>query len=528
MEITKLPVAGALLGLSLLTACRSSSNNTPDATTDTGGGIIHIQDVQSDTMAPGTAVELRGVIVTALDAYGTQTGNLWVEEPGGGPFSGVHVFGTPVAQLSGIAVGDIVDITGAIKSEFAISSDKSGRTVTEVQGPSGGKLTLTKKGKGTVPAPAVVDVLAIGQKATQALRDAEWEKWEGVLITASNVVAFGNPACITSQGNCTDPTRTNLTITGVAKLESSLTAFPAPGIQLGDCLGKVTGVVDYAFDYVIFPRSVDDVALNGTGCVRETGATANFCTDGLDNDGNGFNDCKDFGCEVGPNAWLGASCTAGDAMCGCSMNLPEGMSVNKVNTGTVGPVVLNNVYVTAVGARGYWIADSTTAATSGGVLVFTNVAPTATVGQQLSRVQGIAGPFNASKTAAGTVIELSNPTAGTELSTGATFTPITTASAATLAGLTTGAPYAGSLVQLQTVKVKAVTGTKVTLVDNANAQIVMTDGAFAAYTGAVPAVNDCYVTLTGVMDFNTADPQTRTINPRAIADMVKGTGCTGN
>jgi hypothetical protein len=59
----------------------------------------------------------------------------------------------------------------------------------------------------------------------------------------------------------------------------------------------------------------------------------------------------------------------------------------------------------------------------------------------------------------------------------------------------------------------------------------MSDRAFAAFGGTEPTVNDCYKSLTGVMDFNTNDPQTRTINPTAATDMtagVAGTDCTGN
>src|SRR5262249_38652340 len=72
---------------------------------------VSIQDVQSDAMPPGTPVELHGVVVTAIDTFGGKTGDLWVEEPSGGPFSGIHVFGAPVAQVANLAVGDIVDIT---------------------------------------------------------------------------------------------------------------------------------------------------------------------------------------------------------------------------------------------------------------------------------------------------------------------------------------------------------------------------------------------------------------------------------
>lgn len=536
MRTTKVPVVGVLLGLSLLAACRGGSNANPDGSvgpgSDTGGtATIHIQDVQSDTMAPGTAVELHGVIVTAVDTFGARTGALWIEEPGGGERSGVQVFNAPIAQVSSLAVGDIIDLTGAVKSEFAISSDKSGRTVTELQAPKGGAMTVTKTGTGTVPAPIVVDALAIGQKSTQSARDVEWEKWEGVLVTVNSVSALGAPSCITSGGVCTDSTFESFSITGVAKAESSLAAFPTTTVKAGDCFVSVTGVVDYVFDYLIYPRTTAEIVTGGAACPPREIATGptNFCADGVDNDGNGFGDCADLGCEVGPGAWLGVSCAPTDATCGCSANLAAGMSAQKVNTGTTGAVLLNNMYVTAIGAKGFWVADATSAAPNGGVFVFLNTAPVVTVGQQLDRIQGLVGPFNGSKTGAtGSVIEITNATVGTAITTGATFTPITTATASILANATNGAPFAGSLVQLQTLKVKAVTTHQVTLVDNSNVNIVMADGALASFGGTVPSVGDCFATLTGVMDFNTFDPQVRTINPTAVADIVKGAGCTGN
>lgn len=537
MRTTKSPVVGVLLGLSFVAACRGSNGETPDAPpgsgSDAGPGRIHIQDVQSDTMAPGTAVELHGVIVTAVDTFGSRTGDLWVQEPGGGAFSGVHVFGAQLSQVASLVPGDIVDITGAVKSEFAISSDTSGRTVTEIQKPSGGMMTVTKTGTGSVPTPMVVDALAIGQKATQAARDAEWEKWEGVLITVTNVSALAAPACITSAGVCTDPTFQSFGITGVAKAESSLAAFPTPAVKSGDCFASVTGVEDYVFDYLIFPRTTAEMVTGGTGCPTREIATgpSNFCIDGSDNDGNGFKDCTDLGCEVGPGAWLGTSCASGDIMCGCSANLAAGMSANKVNTGTTGPVVLNNVYVTAVGPKGFWIADNTTSASNGGVFVFSNAAPTVMVGQQLDRVQGLAGPFNGSR-AAGTksVVEITSPTVGSAVSGGAAFTPISGTPVSTLADLTNGEPFAGSLVQLQNLKVKAVVNThQVTLVDNSNITITMADGALPNFGATPPAVGDCYTTLIGVMDFNTfASPQIRTVNPTQVSDLLKGTGCTGS
>jgi len=537
MRTTKSPVVGVLLGLSLVAACRGNSNNnnnnpTPDGPpgpgSDTGPAMIHIQDVQSDTMLPGTPVELHGVIITAIDTFGTRNGDLWVEEPGGGAFSGVHVFGTPVMQVVNLSVGDIVDITGAKKTEFAINSDTSGRTVTELQALTSGSMAVTKTRAGTVPAPVVVDALAIGQKTPQSARDVEWEKWEGVLITVNNISALSAPSCITSGGVCADATFQSFSVTGVAKAESSLVGFPTPTVKSGDCFASMTGVVDYVFDYLIYPRTAADMVTGGTSCPPPE--TANRCSDGVDNDGNGFADCMDLGCEVGPNAWLGASCSPADATCGCSANLAVGASANKVNTGTTGPVLMNSVYVTAVGPKGFWVADATTAAPNGGVFVFINAAPTVSIGQQLDHVQGLAGPFNGSK-AAGTksVVEITSPTVGTAIATGATFTPISNSTATILADLTNGAPFAGSLVQLQNLKVKTVTTHLVTLVDNSNATITMADGALATFGGTAPTVGDCYSSLTGVMDFNTFNtPQVRTINPTVVADIVKGTtSCTG-
>lgn len=535
MRFTKSPVVGVLFGLSFIVACRSDNKAGPDAPGGTTGsdasdGKLHtIQDVQNDTNPVKTPVELHGVVVTAVDKFGTRNGEIWVEDPKRGPFSGVAVFGAPLGQVSNLVPGDIVDITGAVKSEFTITGDTL--STTELVAPTGGMMTITKTGTGTPLAPIVVDAFAIGMKATDAERNTDWEQWEGVLITVNNVAAGAAPACIKSKSVCTDVD--SFGITGVVKVESALAAFPAAGVQAGDCFASVTGIVDYAFGYLIYHRTTDEIVTGGTQCPVEnsTGPT-NLCVDGLDNDGDGFKDCADFDCEVGPGAWLGgAACTPAAAMCGCSANLAAAMGVNKVNTGTTGAVLLHDAIVTAVGATGFWVADATQAAQNGGVFVVTKTPPDASIviGATLPTLQGIATAFDGSKTAnTKSLIEISHPTAAAPASSGAILTPITTASTSDLGDLTNGAPFAGSLVQLQNLKVKALDSAHViTLVDNNNVTIKMADGAFAAFGLTPPAVNDCYSSLTGVMDFNTFDPQTRTINPTSASDIVTGSGCTG-
>ena len=77
-------LAFSTLGLAIV-ACRSDSNNNTDGNPGGGDGSsgtsVTIQMVQDDSMAPGTPVTLRGVVVTAIDTFGAKTGDFWVEEP---------------------------------------------------------------------------------------------------------------------------------------------------------------------------------------------------------------------------------------------------------------------------------------------------------------------------------------------------------------------------------------------------------------------------------------------------------------
>jgi len=140
MRSTSLLVSGLAGTLALVLSsgvgCRGSDNgSTPD--TNNGGGD-KIQDVQNDAMAPGTAVNLKGVVVTAVDTFGAKTGDFWVEEPEGGLNSGILIFNKANAiDVSALVPGDIVNVTGGVKEEFALSSDTSGNTDTEIGPPTG-------------------------------------------------------------------------------------------------------------------------------------------------------------------------------------------------------------------------------------------------------------------------------------------------------------------------------------------------------------------------------------------------------
>src|SRR4051812_30312477 len=206
MMFMRLPTLLACLAVSasVVIACRGGDDDTktPDGGGSNGsGGFVKIQDVQNDAMPPQTPVALHNVVVTAVDLFGDKKGDIWVEEQGGGKRSGVHVFnaGDQVQQLM---VGDVIDLKGAIKSEFALTgsnADMTGRTTTELEPANGGMITITKLGMNAPITPDHVDALAIGQMydptmaalgGGQAFSDA-WEDWEGVLIELDNVSAQG-------------------------------------------------------------------------------------------------------------------------------------------------------------------------------------------------------------------------------------------------------------------------------------------------------------------------------------------------
>ena len=464
--------------LSVAAACRDThhGDDGPDGST----GAMKIQDVQSDMMAPGTPVELKGVVVTAIDAFGDKKGDIWIEEPEGGPYSGIHVYNAPLDVVATLQLGDIVDLKGAVKDEFALASDTSGNTVTELKPASGGQIVLTKVSSGTPLAPQVVDALSIGQMSDWKARAAAWEPWEGVLIQVNNVNALGSPQQVS--GSNPDMTLQNFSITGDAIVESSQAAFPM-GITRNACLASVTGVLDYFFDYLVLPRTTAEVATGGSACPPPE-ASPSVCADGLDNDGNGFADCADNGCIVGASACRTVT------------------TISAIQTATTPPkggVELQDVYVVAMSKnkKNLWVQTSLTAAANQGIYVFgpgTNL-DTFPVGSKVNII-GTVSEFNDSM-GSETLTELKalSVTAGTA-GTG-TVVPVTGQTAAALSTES----YESVLVTLTNVKVSTV-GTSATfgvgdVTQYPAATVLKTDDDIALLNTA----NACYSSITGVWTY---------------------------
>ena len=452
------PIVGPLLGLSVLVACRSggggTNNPAPDASIDMPNAI-HIQDVQSEAMPVNTPVDLHGVIVTAVDTFGTRAGALWVEEPGGGPFSGVQVFGAAAMQVSHLKPGDIVDVTGAIKVEFVLTGsggDPSGRTTTELQAPKGGTLTVTKTGTGTIPMPHVIDAVAL-DAMTQQQRDAEYEKWEGVLVEVHNVRAAG---FLHGFGNTPYPDDSyKVNVTANLVLESTQTKLT--GIDGFTCFARITGVEDYFFDWLLLPRSGADMVV-GSDCASIAVSTSNI------------------------TAIQGATPT--------------------------GIVELDGVYVTAVSfsRQSFWVSTSPTATIDQAVQVFqssTAIALDAAIvpGVQVN-VTGTVSEFN-DDTMAGTLTELTPLRITVVNATPATLTPMTQTpasnpiDAAFLMDAANAPHYESVLVTLSNVAITALGDSDHGFVAAAK-QGTTTFGMGTDVLRLAAAQVGCYATITGM------------------------------
>ncbi len=244
-----------------------NNNNTPPDDT-----IYQVQDPgDASFIQVGGNVSLRGVVVTAVDRYGTYDGDVFVQEPAGGPYSGVLLYGPTVTggTFADLTVGHVVNVQG-VKAEFALTSDTSGRTMTELT-----NATVEIVELGTPLAPEVID------SPQWLMTDPGAEQYEGVLVSVHNVRRIGSDSY------------DNVTFSGQLTGSSDLMDLAGETTD-GTCYSRITGVVDYFLFYTLQPRDTDDieVAADPGACDQST----EVCDDGLDNDGDGFIDCADADC----------------------------------------------------------------------------------------------------------------------------------------------------------------------------------------------------------------------------------------
>ena len=201
------------------------------------GGDRNIYDLQDpkcpDHISPepigqsaGVTVTLTGVIVT-----GRYPDTFFVQEPAGGPYSGIAVFshGLPTSDL---APGDIVTVTGSY-FEFFDNSEL-------------GLDTYEKTG--TTDPPEPFDVVHPSHIATGG---PVAEMFEGVLVRVHDVETIHTkPDCPNEFGE--------FMVTGGLRVDDMALHWDA---RLGDRFSSITGPMNYAFgNRKVEPRTIADLA----------------------------------------------------------------------------------------------------------------------------------------------------------------------------------------------------------------------------------------------------------------------------
>ena len=404
----------ASLGLSLVACGRGGSSGDDDGGDDDDApppdaGGLRVQDVQSEDMPEGTVVELKGVVVTAIDAFGGRTGDMFVEDPAGGEFSGIKVFGAPLDQIAQLEVGSIITISNAAKSEFALTSDTSGRKVTELVGAGDGDMTITETTPANMnnnPLPIeTVDARAIAELATEAERDAEWEKWEGVLIKVVNARQLSDIGTFGANAD-----QKEFDATGGIAVQTVLSDFPTSALP-NTCYLSITGIGDYFFNYLLLHRDPGDLVTGGTGC-QESAAT----------------------------------------------------SITDIQAGrATGPVDLKDVFVTAISfnKKNLWLSTSLDAKQNEGIFVFRgNGANVAVLPADVvvgAKVDITANAVEGNNDQVGdTITQLTGPTITVKAAPVDAPTPIADPTVADLNVAATGEPFESVLVSFKKVKVNSV------------------------------------------------------------------------
>ena len=205
------------------------------------GGARNIYDLQDPQCpdhfvpepigVPGQPVVLSGVVVT-----GVFSDTFYVQEPEGGPYSGIAVFahGKPLGAL---APGNLVDVAGDY-SEFYDCSQLYLES-------------FTKIGEVGVPAPFVPD-----HPSHIATQGALAEMFEGVLVRVEDVETTNTrPDCPHEFGE--------FAVTGDLRIDNMGFKWTA---HLGDVFASITGPLHYSFgNFKIEPRGEADLVVVSAG-----------------------------------------------------------------------------------------------------------------------------------------------------------------------------------------------------------------------------------------------------------------------
>jgi hypothetical protein len=213
------------------------SDEVGDGDGDTGEGDgdgdsdTTIQSIQQGEVGEGMIVAVQGVIVTS--PVNSEEGLAFVEEPGGGEYSGIALYiWSEVVMATPLAPGDVVNITAEYTEFFGLSQ-------LVVKNPG----DITVVGTDALPGPDIVT-------ADQIARDnPEAEPWEGVRVQVVDAtIAEANDGF------------GQYLLDGDALVGNAF-VDPLPQVQIGGVFSSVTGPLYYSFEeFKLMPTSEADLA----------------------------------------------------------------------------------------------------------------------------------------------------------------------------------------------------------------------------------------------------------------------------
>lgn len=181
------------------------------------GCVVSVRDIQEGGTLGG--VELAGAVVTGGP---TTDGGYFVQDAGGGLYSGVYLFAREGVALPALAVGDVVDVRGSALEYYDF---------TEV---------AVDAAESVVATGASADVVA----EVLAAPPADWEPYEGGLVTLEGVEI----SALADYGEVETSWSINL--------DDWIADF---ALTPGATFDTVTGLVAYSYGtYKIIPRGPDD------------------------------------------------------------------------------------------------------------------------------------------------------------------------------------------------------------------------------------------------------------------------------
>jgi len=450
------------------------------------GADIAIYDIQDVTRpahpAVDAAVTVAGVVVTAIDRLAGGSGAFWVQEPAGGPYSGIRVFPGALATTD-LSVGDVVTVRGTYEERYECSQIAA--------------TSIEETGTAAAPTPATVAA------ADLATGGSEAEPYEGVLVQVTGVtVTNANP-----DGPAND--YGEFAVTGGLRIGDDLYVV-TPDPVVGDAFDRIAGVLHFDFSSTkVLPRSAADVVVGGGGaCVPACDAGA---------------------CQACVGSECVSTCNAGETcVAGTCQAATDEYSVYELQDETDpghppvnSAVTLEDVVVTAIdrlGSNGAIWVQETAGGPYSGIRVYPGSIPTTTltVGQHVTVRGTYEERYELSQITATAIEPLALPTT--------VLAPAPVAAAAVATGGAEAEAYEGVLVRVTDVTVT-----------NANPDGPASDFGEFVVTGDLrvddelfvitpdPVVGDGFSALTGVLTFGFSNVK---LEPRDAADVVRGGAVT--